>query len=187
MLLANGTILIANHCQNTDLLRSIRGGGPGYGIVLSNIVKAHPNVDAVAFHSLAIAPFFQTPENPELLDAVTVILQAYPDLSDAGFAGYTYWFRSFPDPFIGNISSEYSHRFWTIGKTQEEANTNFTPVRTALELFSDRLLVHETFRSYTDYWSFYEAESGVYDPTGDTSILTSRLLDRPALADRQLL
>ncbi|KFA54216.1 hypothetical protein S40293_08146 [Stachybotrys chartarum IBT 40293] len=185
VLLANGTVVIANHFQNTDLLRSIRGGGPGYGIVLSSIVKAHPNVDTLAFHSLAIAPFFQTPEDAELLDAVTVMLQAYSDLNDAGFAGYAYWFRNFPGPFIGNISSGYFRGLWAIGKTQEEANTRFAPVCTALEPFRDRLLFHETFRSYTDYWSFYEAESGVYDPTGDTSILTSRLLDRPALADGQ--
>ncbi|KAI6777744.1 fad binding domain-containing protein [Emericellopsis cladophorae] len=183
VMLADGTVVTANHCQNTDLFRAMRGGGPGYGITLSAVVKAHPNVDVVTFHSLAIAPYAQTPENADLLDAVSVLIQNFPDLSDAGFAGYAYWFRNFPGPFIGEIQSGYSHGFWTIGKTQEEADAGFAPVRSLLEPFKDRLLVVESFRNYTDYWSFYEAESGLYDPTGDTSIVTSRLIDRPAVED----
>ncbi|KAI9148954.1 putative FAD-linked oxidoreductase-like protein 13 [Paramyrothecium foliicola] len=183
VMLASGKVVIANHCQNTDLLRALRGGGPGYGIVLSNVVKAYPNVDVVTFHSLALAPYAQTPENADLLDAVTLMLQSYPDMNEAGFAGYAYWFRNFRGPFIGEIQSGYSHGFWTIGKTQEEADAAFAPVRAKLEPFKDRLLVFESFKTYPDYWSFYHTESGLYDPTGDTSILTSRLIDRPALED----
>ncbi|KAM0268089.1 hypothetical protein ACHAQH_010043 [Verticillium albo-atrum] len=183
VMLADGRVVTASHCQNRDLFRAIRGGGPGYGIVLSMVIKVYPNVDVVTAHRLAIAPLEPSETNSDLLDAVAVLLQSYPDLSDAGFAGYAYWFRNFPVPSIGNAATGYSHGFWTIGKSQREADAGFASVRKALVPFQDRLSVYETFVTYPDYWSFYESESGLYDPTGDTLVLTSRLIDRPAVAD----
>ncbi|GKT60888.1 isoamyl alcohol oxidase [Colletotrichum tofieldiae] len=183
VMLADGRVVTANHCENTDLFRALRGGGPGYGIVLGTTIKAHPNVDIVTAHTLAIAPLRPSANNSDLLDAVSVLLQSYPDLSDAGYAGYAYWFRNYPGVFVANATSGYSHGFWTIGKTQEEADAGFAPVREALAAFKDRLFVYEGFATYSDYWSFYEAESGLYDPAGDTSILTSRMVDRSAVAD----
>ncbi|KAL2119932.1 hypothetical protein VTJ04DRAFT_6893 [Mycothermus thermophilus] len=185
VMLANGTIVRANHCQNTDLFRAMRGGGPGYGIALSNTIKAHPNVDSVIVHKLAVAPYVHTPENPDLLDAVTTLLQQMPDLSDGGFAGYGYWFREFPRGFIGDIPSGYAHGFWAINKTREEAETVMNATLALLAPFQDRLLVVSSWAEYSDYWSFYYNESGLYDPTGDTSILTSRLIDPEAVSDRQ--
>ncbi|KAL0930174.1 FAD-linked oxidoreductase-like protein 13 [Colletotrichum truncatum] len=183
VMLADGRVVVANHCENTDLFRALRGGGPGYGIVLSTTIKTHPNVDIVTAHKLAFAPLQQTANNSDLLDAVSVMLQSYPDLSDAGFAGYAYWFRNFPTVFVGNATSGYSHGFWTIGKSKEEADAGFATVREALSKFQDRLFIYESFATYNDYWSFYETESGLYDPTGDTSIVTSRMVDRSALAE----
>ncbi|KAK1580571.1 FAD binding domain-containing protein [Colletotrichum navitas] len=184
VMLADGRVVTADHCQNADLFRALRGGGPGYGIVLGTTIKAHPNVDVVTAHKLAIAPLRPSADNSDLLDAVSVLLQSYPDLSDAGYAGYAYWFRNYPGVFVANATSGYSHGLWTIGKTQAEADAAFAPVREALAGFKDRLFVYERFATYTDYWSFYEAESGVYDPAGDTAILTSRMVDRAAVADR---
>lgn len=49
--------------------------------------------------------------------------------------------------------------------------------------FGGKLFMHETFTTYDDYWSFYYAESNLNDPTGSTSIMTSRLIDRAAVED----
>ncbi|KAK2040725.1 FAD binding domain-containing protein [Colletotrichum somersetense] len=193
VMLADGRVVTANHCQNADLFRALRGGGPGYGVVLGTTIKAHPNVDVVTAHKLAIAPLGNSSSsssspsavnnNSDLLDAVSVLLQSYPELNAAGYAGYAYWFRNYPGIFVANATSGYSHGFWTIGKRQAEAEAGFAPVRAALDGFKDRLFIRESFATYADYWSFYEAESGLYDPTGDTSILTSRMIDRAAVAD----
>jgi hypothetical protein len=185
LMLADGSIVRANHCQNTDLFRAIRGGGPGYGIVLSQHIKAYPNVNVVTAHRLAIAPLQQTPENADLLDAVSVLLQHFPDLNDKGYAGYGFWFRNFPRPFIGQTRSGYTHGIWTIGKGQAEAEAAINSTLKALEKFQDKLFIQSTFAEYSDYWSFYEAESGLYDPTGSTSIMTSRMIDRDAVFDYQ--
>ncbi|KAF4958778.1 hypothetical protein FGADI_2122 [Fusarium gaditjirri] len=181
VMLADGRVVIANHCENTDLFRSMRGGGPGYGITLSSTIKAHPNVKTVTAHHLQIAPLEKTEKNADLLDAVSVLLQSLPDLNDAGFAGYGYWFRNFPTVFVGNATSGYSHGVWTIGKGLEEAEAAWAPVRKALAKFEDKLFINESWATYDDYWSFYHAESGLYDPTGDTSVLTSRLIDRESV------
>ena len=90
VMLASGRVVVANHCENTDLFRAIRGGGPGNGFTLSRTIKAHPNVDTVTAHRFAMAPLEKTKLNADLLDAVAVLLQSYPDLNDAGFAGYAF-------------------------------------------------------------------------------------------------
>ncbi|KAH6952899.1 hypothetical protein DER45DRAFT_586703 [Fusarium avenaceum] len=181
VMLADGRVVTVNHCENTDLFRSMRGGGPGYAVTLSSTVKAYPNVKTVTAHHLQIAPLEKTRENADLLDAVAVLLQQLPDLNDAGFSGYGFWFRNFPTVFIGNATSGYSHGFWTIGMSREEAEAGWAPVRKALSKFKDKLFINETWATYSDYWSFYHAESGLYDPTGTTSILTSRLIDRESV------
>lgn len=183
VMLADGRVVTANHCEHTDLFRAIRGGGPGYGVTLSSTIKTHPNVDTITAHQFAMAPLEKTELNADLLDAVSVLLQSYADLNDAGFAGYAYWFRNFPTPFVGNATSGYTHGFWTIGKGRKEAEKAWAPVRKALSKFEDKLFINESFATYDDYWSFYKAESDLDDPTGSTSVLTSRLIDREAVED----
>lgn len=183
VMLADGRVVTANACENSDLYRAMRGGGPGYAVTLSSTIKAHPNVDVITTHQLAIAPLEKTELNKDLLDAVATLLQHLPDLNDAGFAGYGYWFRNFATVFVGNATSGYTHGFWTIGKGKEEAQKAWAPVRKALRKYEDKLFIHDSWASYDDYWSFYETESGLYDPTGTTSILTSRLINPDALSD----
>lgn len=80
---------------------------PGLSNLESNratVLKTHPNVNVVTAHKLAIAPLSQTANNSNLLDAVSLLLRSYPDLNDAGFAGYAYWFRNFPTTFVGNVT-----------------------------------------------------------------------------------
>lgn len=183
IMLADGSIVTANHCENADLFRAIRGGGPGYGIVLSEHIKVYPNVDAVTAHRLAIAPRNETVENKDLLDAIAVLHQQLPAISNNGVAGYGFWFRQYPGPFIGDAHSGYSHGFWTIGKRQAEAEKAVAPLINALDKFQDKLVITSTFTEYPDYWSFYYAESGPKDAVGSTSIMTSRLINSEAVAD----
>ncbi|KAL2167588.1 hypothetical protein VTG60DRAFT_1099 [Thermothelomyces hinnuleus] len=183
IMLADGRIVIANYCENSDLFRAIRGGGPGYGIVLSQHIKVHPNVKAVTAHRFAIAPRNETAENKDLLDAIAVLHQQLPALSNNGVAGYGFWFRNFPGPFVGDAHSGYTHGFWTIGKKQAEAEKAVAPLMNTLKKFEDKLVITSTFAEYQDYWSFYWAESGLHDPVGSTSIITSRLINPEALAD----
>lgn len=182
-MLADGRIVIANHCQFTDLFRTLRGGGPGYGVVLGTTIKAYPNVDVITAHHLTIAPYQKTEKNADLLDAMAVLLQSFLDLNEAGYAGYGYWYRNFRTVFVNNATSGYKHGIWAIGKTRKEAEATFAPVRKALSKFEDTLFINETYITYNDYWSFYDKESGQYDPAGNTWVITSRMITRDAVND----
>ena len=177
VMLSNGSIVLANACENSDLYRALRGGGPGYGVTLSSTIKAYPDVDIITAHKLVMAPLEKTELNADLLDAVATLLQSFSELNDAGFAGYGFWFRNYPKVFAANATSGYNHGIWTIGKCREEAEEAWKPVRKALSKFEDQLHIEESWKTYNDYWSFYEAESAHYDPVGTTSVLTSRLFD----------
>ncbi|KAF9882492.1 hypothetical protein CkaCkLH20_00528 [Colletotrichum karsti] len=186
VMLADGRVVVASHCENEDLFRALRGGGPGYGIVLSTTVKTYPNVNAVTVHRLTLTPLRQIANNSDLLDAVSMLFFYYPSLNRAGFAGYAYWSRNSPTVFVGNSTSGYTHNFWMIGKTKQEVDRScaLCSLNEYLVHSPDRgVSVDEDWAEYGDYWSFYEAESGLYDPVGDTAILTSRMMD-PSVAGR---
>jgi FAD/FMN-containing dehydrogenase len=183
VMLADGRIVIANHCQNTDLLRAIRGGGPGYGVVLGTTVKAHPNVDIITVHNLIIAPHENTEENAALLDAMAIMMQSYPALNAAGYCGYGWWYRKTRDVLFNNATSGYSHGIWTMGQTREESEAAFAPVRARLAQLEDKLFISETYLTYSSYWSFYETEMALYDPAGVSWALTSRMITPEAVQD----
>ena len=42
---AQGRVIIANKCQNSDLFYAMRGGGHGFGVVVSLTVRTHPIPD----------------------------------------------------------------------------------------------------------------------------------------------
>ncbi|RYP16128.1 hypothetical protein DL765_005329 [Monosporascus sp. GIB2] len=184
VMLADGRVVTANHCENTDLFRALRGGGPGYGIILSMTVKAYPNVDVIAAHHLTIVPQTATVNNSALLDAVSLLLQLYPSLVDAGVAGYSYWYNHYPVPVVENSTSGYTHGVWTIGKDEAAARAALDPVVDRLRgEFGASLSIRDDYVSYADYWTFYAAESGLNDPLGDTLLATSRLIGRDHVAD----
>ncbi|TWU75155.1 hypothetical protein ED733_003736 [Metarhizium rileyi] len=183
VMLANGTVVVANHCQHADLFRALRGGGPGYGVVLGVKVKAYPNVDKVTAHHLTIAPSPSRFNTSALVDAVSIMMQSFPALNERGYAGYATWFRYLPGPYIANSTSAYTHSFWTIGMNQADASAVFEPLRRKLADPGLNVVINSDFQEYNDYWSFFHNELDKADIPGDTLLLTSRMLDKKALHD----
>jgi hypothetical protein len=182
-MLANGLIVTASACQNSDLYRALRGGGPGYGVILRLTVKVYPNVKVVAVQRLELAP--KTVNASAVLDAMTVMFQSFPDINDAGFAGYGYWAINGYKPLFANATAGYYHNFWNIGNDTAASKTAFAPIRSRLEKLQHSISIIETYKEYSDYWSMYEAESGLNDPVGITAALSSRLFDRASVSDYQ--
>lgn len=186
MLLADGRVVRASACENQDLYRSLRGGGPGYGIVLSSTVKAYPDVDVVAAHHLTIVPSVETANNSAMLDAIAFMLQEYPGLIDAGVGGYTYWYNHYPTAVVRNSTSGYTHSFWTIGQGEDVARAALDPVVDALRQRygpSSGLLIEDDYVTYAGYWPFYYGEMGLDSPEGKPLIMSSRLIERHQVAD----
>lgn len=182
VVLADGCVVTASPCENQDIYFAIRGGGPGtYGVVLSTIVKAWPMVD-VKVQSVAIAPL--TGNTSVLLDAIATLYSAYPDLNDAGYAGYGSWSIASPTPFFANFTAGYVHGFYTFNKTMNATQEAFSPtLAKLLPLNGTSLFISVTYSSFPDYWTFYRAVSGVEPPVGTSSALGSRLFSRASVQD----
>ncbi|PHH88172.1 hypothetical protein CDD83_7879 [Cordyceps sp. RAO-2017] len=185
VMLANGSVVTANHCQHPDLFRSLRGGGPGYGVVLGVTIKAYlmPDTWSMTVHQLDLWPETQTDSNSELLDAVAHLAQSFPQLNDAGFSGYGVWFRNLRGEFMGGRRSGYNHKLWIVGKNKTEAWSLFEPVRASLDTLKGAVVLNETLREYRNFWTFFDTELGHDDVSGLSLYTTSRFLDKPAVAD----
>jgi len=180
VVLADGCIITASPCENQDVYFAIRGGGPGtYGVVLSTVIKAWPMV-GVQVQSVAIAPL--TTNTSALLDAIAVLYSAYPDLNDAGYAGYGSWSIASPAPLFANFTAGYVHGFYTFNKTMNSTQSTFASTLEKLLPFNGtRLFISVTYSSFDNYWTFYNAVSGVEPPVGTSAALGSRLFSRASV------
>jgi hypothetical protein len=77
----------------------------------------------------------------------------------------------------------YYHVFYAIGQALSETEKSFTLVRKALAPLKATISINETYSVYYDYWTFYEAKSGLHDAVGSEAALTSRLFDHVSLLD----
>ncbi|EIW57346.1 FAD-binding domain-containing protein [Trametes versicolor FP-101664 SS1] len=85
---ANGTFLAANPHINPDLFWALRGGGGGtYGIVTSVTYRTHPRVPVIGAF-LGVGANASQP-TAALLAAFTELVRITPNLTDAGWGGYT--------------------------------------------------------------------------------------------------
>ncbi len=180
VVLANGKTVTASPCQNEDIFFAIRGGGPGtYGVVTKTVIKAYPNFDVQVQH-LAIGAL--TANTSGLLDAIAILYSAYPDLNDAGYAGYGSWSIASGAPLFATFTAGYVHGMYTFGKSLTYAQSTFAPTLAKLQPYNGTsLFISVSYVSYPDYWSFYEAESGVESAVGSAAALGSRLFDRTAV------
>jgi len=180
VVLASGAVVTANACQYSDLFFALRGGGGGtYGVVISTTVKAYPMV-SVAVQHLALGAL--SADTSGLLDTIAILYSEYPDLNDAGYAGYGEWTINSPTPLFATFTAGYVHGIYMFNKTVAQAQAAFNATRTRLAPYNlTSVFISESYVSYPDYWSFYSAESGVEPAVGSSAALGSRLFDRPSV------
>ncbi|KAE8355145.1 hypothetical protein BDV28DRAFT_58219 [Aspergillus coremiiformis] len=185
VMLANGSTVTANACQNSDLYFAIRGGGGGtYGVVTSMVVKAYPSQPVVA-QSLTIMP--RGNNTNALLEAVTDIYTQYPTISDAGFSGYGTWSINGPMALFANETVGYVHAVAAMGKSRNHAESAFAPLLRTLQKYNDTsLFVSVQWYQFPTYAAYYRAMSGVRQPVGTANIaLSSRMFDNDSLTQNR--
>ncbi|KAK5800115.1 hypothetical protein VI817_002327 [Penicillium citrinum] len=90
---AEGTVVVANSYQNSDLFWALRGGGGGtFGIVTSVTVRTHPEAPVIAYN-LNITT---SGNNPRFWNAFSAFHAALPSLNDAGGSGYYFGIPNLP-------------------------------------------------------------------------------------------
>ena len=181
VVLASGKVVTANPCENPDIFFAIRGGGPSsYGIVVSTVIKAHPT-NKVAAQIFGFAPLTAN-DYPDFMDALAIVYQNYPNLSDSGFSGYGSWSIYSPTPLVGNYSTGFIHTIAVFGKTAAEAESIFASTAAQLRKYNGTSLYMTTrYLSFPTYVAYYNALSGIVTPVGQTAALGSRFLGREAL------
>ena len=179
VILSNGQTITANACQNSDIFFALRGGGGGtYGVVVSTTIKAYPMVKVTVQHLLLGA---LTPDTTALLDTIAIMFSAYPDLNDAGYAGYGEWSINSGTPLFATFTAGYVHGIYMFDKTEAQARAAFDTTRAKLAAYNGSVFISESYVSYPDYWTFYSTESGVEPAVGTPATLGSRLFDRASV------
>ena len=182
VVLASGKLVTASPCQNPDLFFAIRGGGPSsYGVVVETVVKAHPS-QRVAAQIFSFAPL-TSKDTAAFMDALSIIYQAYPNLSDSGFSGYGSWSTYSPTPLVGNYSTGFIHTIANFGKTIAQAKELFASTAAKVQKYNGTSLYMTTkYLAFPTFVDYYNTLSGVVTPVGTTTAaLGSRLLGRKAL------
>lgn len=180
VVLANGRIVTANPCENSDLFFAIRGGGGStYGVVVSTVIKAYPTT-SVAVQQLSFAPLTSA-DMPSFMSALQTIHEAYPDLSDKGFSGYGSWYVSYFMPVVANYITGFTHTIALFSKSINDTKSLFAPVAAQLKKYKTDLYISTTYSSFPTYASYYSTLSNISMPAGAYPALGSRLLDRKAL------
>ncbi|KAK1515972.1 uncharacterized protein CCOS01_13170 [Colletotrichum costaricense] len=176
--LADGSIVIANTCQNSDVWSAIRGGGPStYGVVLSATFKAYPNVGAVGQKLSFDIP---STNSSAFMNAMAVLYSSLPDLIEEGFTVFGHWGISNVS-LIGSAPPGYFHNAYMINRTVEEAQAVFSPVQQKLAAFG--LNITQRWASYDDYWALFNNVSGGDNPGFPIGVIYSRFMDKTAMQD----
>lgn len=181
VVLANGSIVTANACQNSDLYFALRGGGGGsYGVVTSMTVKAYPSTPVVG-QSLTIASLSK--DTDSLLEAITDVYEQYPSIMDQGFSGYGSWAVNSPSKLFGNVTVGYVHAIAIMDKSLADAQKIFEPLLQTLQKYNGTSLdVSVTWYEFPSYAAYYQAMSGEKQAVGNAnSAMTSRMLGKSAL------
>ncbi|KAJ5817483.1 FAD-binding type 2 [Penicillium robsamsonii] len=141
VVLATGSIVTANACQNSDLYFAIRGGGGGsYGVVTS------------------MTPIAASKDTDAFLDAVTDIHEQYPSIMDEGFSGYGSWSINNPMKVFANESTGYVHNAAIMGKSLAEAQKIPAPLLQTLQKYNGASLsVSVSWFEFPTYAAYYQA------------------------------
>ncbi|KAI1325181.1 hypothetical protein F5Y16DRAFT_378559 [Xylariaceae sp. FL0255] len=181
VVLASGEVVTANACQNEDLFWAIRGGGPGtYGIVTSATMKAHPQVNVAVQRLFIASPAGGSTDN--FLDAMATLYGEYPDLVEAGYAGY-------PDmqvngsTAVAGFTTWYTHSLYIFNVTLEEAQAAGQKVLDTMSQFDKTLTISSSYTTYPDYWTFYNNVGTHNASIGYMGASTNRLLDAKSLSN----
>ncbi|KAE8381725.1 hypothetical protein BDV26DRAFT_254962 [Aspergillus bertholletiae] len=167
---ANGQLVTASRCNNTDLYWALSGGGAGnYGVVISVTVKAHPDAKI----SGAGLQFAATANNTEAFwEAVTKFHSLLPQMTDQGV---TVIYQMVAGIFAINPLTAYN-------KTADDVKAILAPFTTAL---TDLGITYKVaFTEYDSYYDHYNKYMGPL-PYGNLAVATyqygGRLIPRDVL------
>jgi hypothetical protein len=164
LVLASGEYVIANQYENRDLFWALRGGGGGtFGVVVTVTYRTHDILPFTLFNSNTT---FATPEMAKKL--VTEFIRMHPNLSDAGWGGYSSW-----------SNSTFSNTYLGLNISLAEANATMSPfIDHAQSIVNNPNNFHFQFTPFSSFYEFYDLFLNTPSGSGGLLELTSRLMSR---------
>ncbi|WAO86056.1 FAD-binding PCMH-type domain-containing protein [Fusarium falciforme] len=178
-----GEILVANDAQNQDLLRAIRGGGPGlYGIMVEYVLRTVPLPNNVVMSTLSMSIIQnQTAAAAQgSWTAFGTFVSSVPDLMDAGITGYGFGVAQ------ENMGIELAMTLWSYNTTAAAFKPLLESARQTMlaDVASQTILVVVLEPTVLPtYLSLFDVLNPSRNRCGDISLTSSRLLGRRHLSD----
>ncbi|KAL1851550.1 hypothetical protein Plec18167_002752 [Paecilomyces lecythidis] len=180
---ANGSIVIANSYQNSDLFWALRGGGGGtFGVVTKATVRTLPEAPVV----LCNLNITTVQGDSQFWDALAEFHAVLPSLNDANGSGYYYTVPNVPLDAKTSVSAMTSLLMFPGYTDITEIEKLYQPLLARLSQFQ-RVKVQKDFNPLPSINAtiFTLLLGGTNtDTTGDFSILTSRLFSKDLLVSR---
>ncbi|KAI1820156.1 FAD/FMN-containing protein [Xylaria intraflava] len=179
VILANSSLVTVNACSHPDLFRSIRGGGPAYGVVVSGTWKAYPTQNVTSYSMTFSAETLNDTE--AFYSVLEAVYEQSVHILDSGLTGYGVW--SVSGQLTGSSSGmpAYTHYLMGLRTSQEEVQKILAPLTTRIK--STKGLTFES--GLSEYPSYAAAQAGSFtfsaQPAGNLIAFGSRLLDKKAL------
>jgi hypothetical protein len=185
MVTPTGNLIVANECQNKDLFYAMRGGGGGtFGVMTSVTMLTHPTPKIESLFLAIGMPDLPSGTDPKVWEVIAYLLSRFPSLGDAGVAGYTYIFRSQPNPYDLSNQTTVSGMIGTLTfldpPSPGSLESLLTPILTHITTTYPQTFQTTNVTTYPSFLSWY-LDNYDKDPAGSNLYVGSRLLDAQSL------
>jgi len=179
----DGEVVVANSCQNSDLFWALRGGGGAtFGVIISTTMTLHPDLPTAQVVWTG-AVLGNTSEH--FFDAAAYAFTQYPDLLDAGWAGYgvvTLGNSTFPTQ-----GSYFAVEWLGFGLTLDQLLSLLTPIETYVnQTWPGEFVFSANVTNWVSFHEYWAANPDTTTPVGIDLITTSRLMGKSALSNPHL-
>ncbi|KAI5459624.1 hypothetical protein BGZ63DRAFT_473334 [Mariannaea sp. PMI_226] len=184
VVLANGKVVKANACENSDLFMALRGGGGGtYGVVVNATVKAYPEMPVTAF-VLTIVPQDGNNDLDTFLDAVASWYEVTPLILEANLGGYAGWAAWNGSTVLAPKVRRLESAFAGFNRSVENVTASVEGVVSKLSAYNSKgMNVTSEFIAFPDYFTYFENVHANSMPVGDGLLMSSRFLRQSHLTD----
>ncbi|KAG0234820.1 hypothetical protein BGW41_000999 [Actinomortierella wolfii] len=162
---ADGEVRIANAYQNKDLFWAMRGGGPGFGVVVEAVYRTHP---IVPISYVFLTAYSETPD--QLSKVVHDFYRHQAQWSDDGWSGY------------GTVARNYMVLTYLLANNSnlETAKASFHPFVEYAQSVPNVTIANLTYTQFPSFYAYFDnmsqlvpGENAAFD-----AILGSRLVPR---------
>ncbi|KAF9976917.1 hypothetical protein BGZ73_007534 [Actinomortierella ambigua] len=138
---ADGEVRVANTHQNQDLFWALRGGGPGFGVVVEAVYRTYPALKNINYAT----NFIYSENSTTLANIVHEFYANYYRWSQEGWSGYTY------------VTSKFIlMMFYLPDADLKTAQDSVQPYLDYARSFPDAIISNDTVKNYATFYDHFK-------------------------------